>query len=137
MSFYTDVKEFHEAFGQRIGEKPELPSAEERCLRIRLLEEEFEEYMAGEGKDDIVEIADALADIIYIACGTAVSYGIPLDDVFAEVHRSNMAKLVDGKVIRREDGKIQKPEGWTAPDIRSVLEKSHLKYICKIASITL
>jgi len=137
MSFYTDVKEFHQAFGQRIGEKPELPSSEERCLRIRLLEEEFEEYMAGEGNDDIVEITDALADIIYIACGTAVSYGIPLDDVFAEVHRSNMAKLVDGKVIRREDGKVKKPEGWTSPDIKSILDKANTKYICKIASITL
>ena len=137
MSFYTDVKEFHQAFGQRIGEKPELPSSEERCLRIRLLEEEFEEYMAGEGNDDIVEITDALADIIYIACGTAVSYGIPLDDVFAEVHRSNMAKLVDGKVILREDGKVKKPEGWTSPDIKSILDKANTKYICKIASITL
>ena len=137
MSFYTDVKDFHQAFGQRIGEKPELPDQNERQLRIRLLKEEFNEYFDGEVKDDIVEIADAIADIIYIACGTAVSYGIPLDDVFAEVHRSNMAKLVDGKVIRREDGKVQKPEGWTAPDIKSVLEKSHLKYICKISSITL
>jgi phosphoribosyl-ATP pyrophosphohydrolase len=137
MSFFTDVRDFHEAFGQRIGEKPELPSAEERCLRIRLLEEEFEEYMDAEGKDDLVEVADALADIIYIACGTAVSYGIPLDDVFAEVHRSNMEKLVDGKVIRRADGKVQKPEGWTAPDISGVLKKSLDEYNCKIASITL
>ena len=138
MSFYTDVKDFHKAFGQRIGNYPHLPSdPDERQLRIRLLKEEFNEYFDGEVKDDIVEIADAIADIIYIACGTAVSYGIPLDDVFAEVHRSNMAKLVDGKVIRREDGKVQKPEGWTAPDIRGVLEKSHLKYICKVASITL
>jgi predicted HAD superfamily Cof-like phosphohydrolase len=137
MSFYTDVKDFHQAFGQRIGEKPELPDIEERKLRIKLLDEEVFEYTDAEYADDLVEIADALADIIYIACGTAVSYGIPLDDVFAEVHRSNMAKLVDGKVIRREDGKIQKPEGWTAPDIRSVLDKAHTKYICKIASITL
>jgi len=137
MSFYTDVRDFHQAFGQRIGEKPELPSIEERKLRIKLLDEEVFEYTDAEYADDLVEIADALADIIYIACGTAVSYGIPLDDVFAEVHRSNMAKLVDGKVIRREDGKVQKPEGWTAPDIKSVLEKSHLKYICKISSITL
>jgi predicted HAD superfamily Cof-like phosphohydrolase len=91
----------------------------------------------GESFNDIIEVADALADIIYIACGTAVSYGIPLDDVFAEVHRSNMAKLVDGKVIRREDGKIQKPDGWTAPDVKGVLEEAHMKYICKIASITL
>lgn len=137
MSYFTDVRDFHQAFDQRIGEKPELPDPNERCLRIRLLEEEFEEYLSGERKDDIVEIADALADIVYIACGTAVSYGIPLDDVFAEVHRSNMAKLVDGKVIRRPDGKVQKPEGWTPPDLEGVLKKSHDEYLCKIASITL
>jgi len=137
MSYFTDVKEFHETFGQRIGEKPEFPDDEERKLRVKLLREEFREYLDGESFENLVEVADALADIIYIACGTAVSYGIPLDDVFAEVHRSNMAKLVDGKVLRREDGKIQKPEGWTPPDIRSVLDKAHTKYICKIASITL
>jgi predicted HAD superfamily Cof-like phosphohydrolase len=137
MSFYTDVKDFHQAFGQRVGEYPELPDREERILRRKLITEEFNELTDAEYANDLVEVADALADIIYIACGTAVSYGIPLDDVFAEVHRSNMAKLVDGKVIRREDGKVQKPEGWTAPDIRSVLDKAHTKYICKIASITL
>jgi len=120
-NFYTDVKEFHQAFGQRVGEKPELPSKEERELRKKLLAEEYTEYVVAEYKDDLIEIADALADIIYIACGTAVSYGIPLDDVFAEVHRSNMAKLVDGKVIRRSDGKVQKPEGWTPPNVKSVL----------------
>ena len=137
MSYFTDVRDFHRAFGQRIGEKPELPDIEERKLRIKLLDEEVFEYTDAEYADDLVEIADALADIIYIACGTAVSYGIPLDDVFAEVHRSNMDKLVNDQVIRRADGKIQKPEGWTAPDIRSVLDKAHTKYICKISSITL
>ena len=121
MSFYTDVKDFHQAFGQRIGEKPELPDIEERKLRIKLLDEEVFEYTDAEYADDLVEIADALADIIYIACGTAVSYGIPLDDVFEEVHASNMAKLVDGKVIRRADGKVQKPEGWQPPDIKRIL----------------
>ena len=120
-NFYTDVKEFHQAFGQRVGETPELPSKEERDLRKNLLAEEYTEYVAAEYKDDIIEIADALADIIYIACGTAVSYGIPLDKLFAEVHRSNMAKLVDGKVIRRSDGKVQKPEGWTPPDVKNIL----------------
>ena len=122
MSFYTDVKDFHIAFGQRVGDKPELPESGERTLRQMLLAEEMWEYSKAERENDIVEIADALADIIYIACGTAVSYGIPLDKVFEEVHRSNMAKLVDGKVIRREDGKIQKPEGWTPPDIKSIIE---------------
>jgi predicted HAD superfamily Cof-like phosphohydrolase len=134
---FTNVIEFHQAFGQRIGEKPEFPNEEERKLRVKLLKEEVWEYMDGESFNDLVEVADALADIIYIACGTAVSYGIPLDDVFAEVHRSNMAKLVDGKVIRRADGKVQKPEGWTAPDIEGVLKKSLDEYNCKIASITL
>jgi len=122
MSYFTDVKDFHVAFGQRVGEKPELPDSNERALRINLLMEEIAEYSEAELDDDFVEIADALADIIYIACGTAVSYGIPLDEIFNEVHRSNMAKLVDGKVIRREDGKIQKPEGWTPPDIKSIIE---------------
>jgi len=137
MSYFTDVKEFHQAFGQRIGEKPEFPDDDERKLRVKLLREEFTEYLDGESFNDLVEVADALADIIYIACGTAVSYGIPLDDVFAEVHGSNMAKLVNDQVIRRADGKIQKPEGWQPPDIRSIIDKAHTKYICKIASITL
>jgi predicted HAD superfamily Cof-like phosphohydrolase len=122
-NWYTNVKDFHLAFGQRVGETPSVPEdINERELRIDLLEEEFNEYMEAEKNSDIVEIADALADIIYIACGTAVSYGIPLDKIFDEVHRSNMAKLVDGKVLRREDGKVQKPVGWTAPDIAGVMK---------------
>jgi len=137
MTMFTDVRDFHQAFGQRIGEKPEFPDQAERDLRINILAEEFYEYRNAELTDDLIEVADALADIIYIACGTAVSYGIPLDELFAEVHRSNMAKLVDGKVIRRADGKIQKPADWTPPDVRGVLDKAHTKYVCKIASITL
>ena len=115
---FNDVKQFQVAFGLNVGSKPELPFTPERLLRVRLLREEFDEYIKAENEDDIVEIADALADIIYIACGTAVSYGIPLDKVFDEVHRSNMAKLVDGKPIRREDGKVLKPEDWTPPDTK-------------------
>ena len=136
-NFYTDVKDFHIAFGQRVGEKPELPDSNERMLRMKLLAEEMYEYTVAENEHDLTEIADALADIIYIACGTAVSYGIPLDKVYAEVHRSNMAKLVDGKPLYREDGKVMKPEGWTPPDVEGVLKKSHQEYICKIAQITL
>jgi predicted HAD superfamily Cof-like phosphohydrolase len=122
---FTDVKAFHRAFSQRIGEKPELPDSAERTLRMKLLAEEMYEYTVAENENDLIEIADALADIIYIACGTAVSYGIPLDAIFEEVHSSNMAKLVDGKVIYREDGKVKKPEGWMPPDIAGVLNKSH------------
>jgi predicted HAD superfamily Cof-like phosphohydrolase len=137
-NWYNDVKDFHIAFGQRVGQSPLIPEDyNERDLRINLLEEEFKEYINAEEKNDITEIADALADIIYIACGTAVSYGIPLDKVFAEVHRSNMAKLVDGKPIYREDGKVMKPAGWTPPDIEGVLKKSHEEFICRNAQITL
>ena len=120
-NWFKDVENFHKAFGQRIGTKPELPNDNERSLRMRLLAEEFSEYNSAEYDNDLIEVADALADIIYIALGTAVSYGIPLDTIFDEVHRSNMAKLVDGKVFRRADGKIKKPDGWQPPDIKSIL----------------
>lgn len=124
-NWFEDVKDFHRAFGQRIGSVPELPDSEERSLRIKLLIEEVAEYSEAENEHDLVEVADALADIIYIALGTAVSYGIPLDNVFEEVHRSNMAKLVDGKPLKREDGKVIKPAGWKPPDVEGVLKKSH------------
>ena len=120
-NMYQDVKDFQIAVGQNVGETPAFPNGPERALRMRLLEEEFNEYQQGEYNNDLENIAKELADIIYIVCGTAVSYGIPLDKVFYAVHASNMAKLVDGKPIRRDDGKILKPEGWTPPDIKKVL----------------
>lgn len=120
-NMFQDVKEFQTAVGQNVSETPKFPGDSERTLRMKLLKEEFTEYVEGETNNDLENIAKELADIIYIVCGTAASYGIPLDRVFDEVHRSNMAKLVDGKVVRREDGKILKPEGWTPPDIKSIL----------------
>lgn len=120
-NMYQDVKEFQTAVGQHVGQAPEFPNGPERALRMKLLEEEFNEYQQGEYKNDLENIAKELADIVYIVCGTAVSYGIPLDKVFDAVHASNMAKLIDGKPIRRDDGKILKPEGWTPPDIKKVL----------------
>lgn len=121
-NMYKDVKDFQTAVGQHVGTKPEFPDMHERNLRMKLMSEEFNEYMEGEQKDDIENVAKELADIIYIVCGTAASYGIPLDTVFDEVHKSNMAKLgPDGRPKRREDGKILKPDGWTPPDIKSIL----------------
>lgn len=120
-NMYQDVKEFQTAVGQNIGTKAEFPDPAERELRIKLLKEEYEEYIQGECKNDIENIAKELADIIYIVCGTAASYGIPLDRVFDEVHKSNMEKLVDGKPVRRADGKILKPDGWKPPNIKNIL----------------
>lgn len=122
-TMFEMVRDFHTAFGQRVGERPELPCVDERFLRMRLMSEEYKEYNEAEHSNDLTNLAVELADIIYIACGTAVSYGIPLDDVFNAIHQANMNKLIDGKVIRREDGKIKKPEGWQPADIAGILEK--------------
>jgi predicted HAD superfamily Cof-like phosphohydrolase len=116
------VTEFHEAFGLMVNSVPVLPDTATRDLRKKLLAEEYTEYTTAEAEDDIVEIADALADLIYIACGTAVAYGIPLDRVFAEVHSSNMSKLGnDGKPIYRDDGKVLKGPNYRPPQIDKIL----------------
>ena len=123
VDMFNSVKDFHVAFGQLVGETPKFPDTETRDLRKKLLTEEFKEYIIGEDNNDLENVAKELADIIYIVCGTAVSYGISLDKVFAEVHRSNMDKLVDGKVIYRDDGKVLKPDGWQPPNIKQFIEK--------------
>ena len=121
---FNSVVEFQKAFGQLVSDKPEFPDSKTRILRMRLLSEEFVEYNTAEHDNNFIEVADALADLIYIACGTAASYGIPLNTIFEEVHRSNMAKLVDGKPLKREDGKIIKPEGWKPPDIEKIIKET-------------
>jgi predicted HAD superfamily Cof-like phosphohydrolase len=125
-NFYKSVAEFHQIFDHPIAKYPKLPADNDlRTLRVNLLKEEYNEYLRGEDNNDIVDIADALADIIYIVCGTALVYGIPLDRVFDEVHRSNLAKLDEnGNVIRREDGKILKPKNWEPPNIVNVLNEN-------------
>lgn len=119
---FKAVRDFHKAFGLPIQDKPSLPDMNERDLRVSLLYDEWHEYSLSEDADDITNLARELADIIYIACGTALSYGIPLDCVFREVHRANMSKLIDGKAVYREDGKVLKPEGWKPPDIEKVMK---------------
>jgi predicted HAD superfamily Cof-like phosphohydrolase len=124
MNPFEAVKEFHRVFGLPMGEKVtaflNVP-LQQRQLRLNLIEEEYKELCDAESANDVVEIADALADIIVIACGTAVVYGIDLEKVFEEVHRSNMAKCVNGCVIRRHDGKVMKPKDWQPPKIATVL----------------
>jgi len=125
------VKEFHKAFDIIIGDTTRFSgrhhsvptSLELEELRRRLMDEEVQEYRDAELADDLVSVADALCDIIYIALGTAVSYGIPLDNVFDEVHSSNMKKLWSDGPHHREDGKVLKPDGWKPPDIVGVLRR--------------
>ena len=119
-----DVSAFHRACNVPQLPTPRFPSAKRVALRQALLNEEHGEFHIAIARKDLAGVADALADIIYVAIGTALEFGIPLDAVWGEVQRSNMAKRdpKTGTVQRRPDGKIIKPEGWRPPDIASVLE---------------
>lgn len=123
-SILSDVRAFHEVCDVPIRSRPSFPGIDRVTLRNRLLWEEFNEYQEAVANRDIVATADAIADIIYIAVGTALEFGIPLDRVWDEVQRSNMAKVdpVTGKVRKRFDGKVEKPRGWRGPDIEGVME---------------
>ncbi len=116
--------EFNDAFEIPKLESPGLSSKEMIELRIKLLREEVEEYAEAALSGDLVEVLDALADIGYILAGTIINHGMQhiYDDAFDEVHRSNMAKLVDGKVLRRDDGKVMKPEGWQPPQLAQFIQ---------------
>jgi predicted HAD superfamily Cof-like phosphohydrolase len=121
----ASLLEFNQAFDIPKLDSPDIGSDELIELRIKLLREEVEEYAEAARAGDLVEVLDALADIGYILAGTILNHGMQniYDDAFNEVHRSNMAKLVDGKVLRREDGKVMKPQGWTAPQLAQFVTK--------------
>ena len=123
MSPFRSVGAFHEAFGLPVRQRPtvDIP-AEEARLRQALLDEEVDELRVAVGEGDVVGIADALADIAYIASGTAHAYGIDLDAAVAEVHRSNMTKLgADGRPVHRADGKVLKGPSYEPPRLAAVL----------------
>jgi predicted HAD superfamily Cof-like phosphohydrolase len=120
------VEEFHNIF--RIGNASEIGLIAEKdyTLRYNLIKEENEEYLEACKKGDIVEIADALGDQLYILFGTILKHGLQhkIEEVYDEIHRSNMSKLdSNGQPVLREDGKILKSENYFRPDIRSILDK--------------
>jgi predicted HAD superfamily Cof-like phosphohydrolase len=117
------VYEFHQKFKLHIEPRPHIVPRRVADLRIALSDEENKELREGIINEDIIEIADALADKIYVDCGTAVSYGINLDPIFREVHRSNMTKLWDGKPKYNEAGKVVKPETFEYPKIGAEIKK--------------
>jgi predicted HAD superfamily Cof-like phosphohydrolase len=117
------VGRFHQAFGLPLASQPtiELPAGLAK-LRVDLLVEEVGEFADATTARDIVGIADALADIVYVAYGAAVTYGIDLDAALREVHRSNMSKLDErGKPVYRDDGKVLKSALYRPPDLSRVL----------------
>lgn len=120
--------EFHKAFSLPIRETPGVSIDENLAkLRVALLEEEVGEFVTASTDKNLIGIADALADIVYVAFGAALTYGIDLNAVLHEVHKSNMSKLgKDRRPILREDGKVVKSEQYFRPDIESVLQSGGL-----------
>ena len=115
--------DFMNAFGQEVLTEPTCPSPELAKLRLELIREEVEELNVGIEGMDIVEIADALTDILYVVYGAGHAFGIDLDECYHEVHRSNMSKLgEDGKPIYREDGKVLKGPNYFHPNLKDILD---------------
>lgn len=119
------VKEFHKAFKIGYLESPKADlGIDKNMLRYKLMREENEEYLEAANANDLVEVADALGDMLYILCGTIIEHGCQhkIDEVFAEIQRSNMSKLgVDGEPIYREDGKVMKGPNYFQPNISDIL----------------
>lgn len=120
------VQDFHEAFGLGVNHEPIAKLTKEKIkLRFDLMAEENEEYLEAAKGNDLVEVADALGDMLYILCGTILEHGMQhkIEEVFNEIQRSNMSKLgADGKPIYREDGKVMKGPNYFKPNISVILK---------------
>ncbi|SEL30325.1 Phosphoribosyl-ATP pyrophosphohydrolase [Maribacter orientalis] len=121
------VKEFHNSFGLGVSEDMIADLGEAKnMLRFNLMDEENKEYLEAAQNNDLVEVADALGDMLYILCGTILEHGMQykIEEVFNEIQRSNMSKLgEDGKPIYREDGKVLKGPNYFKPNIEIILDK--------------
>lgn len=121
------VETFHKAFKIDNNYEPTVDLTDaDKMLRYKLMREENEEYLEAAQNGDLVEVADALGDMLYILCGTILKHGMQdkIEEVFNEIQRSNMSKLdKDGNPIYREDGKVLKSDQYFRPDIQTILEK--------------
>lgn len=120
------VAEFTATFGHTQSEEPTIGTEAEALLRFDLMAEENQEYLDAVSENNLVEVADALGDQLYILCGTILKHGMQhiIEDVFSEIHRSNMSKLGDdGKPIYREDGKVLKGENYSKPDLKQFINE--------------
>ena len=122
-----NVRSFHDAFGIPNAAVPTGDLGDrDALLRYKLIREENEEYLEAALRGDLVEVADALGDILYILCGTLLKHGLEhkIHEVFREIQRSNMSKLgEDGRPIYREDGKVLKGPAYFRPDIATILAR--------------
>lgn len=114
------VLEFHKEFDIHVADTPTIPDEKTKVLRVRLIQEEFDELKEAFEEKNLPNIAKELADLLYVVYGTAVSYGIDMEPVFQEVQRSNMSKVGGYK---REDGKWVKPATYSRADVDPILEQ--------------
>ena len=118
MSNFNKVKIFMETFGQEVKNKPSFSSKKINDLRYELIREELDELKEALKSKDILEVADALTDILYVTYGAGHAFGLDLDKCFEEVQLSNMSKLDEkGKPIYNEDGKVMKGPNYFKPDL--------------------
>ena len=123
MTNFSEVKNFMETYGQEVKTKSSFPDEKTIKLRYDLIKEELDELSVAIKERNLIEIADALTDILYVTYGAGHSFGIDLDKCFAEVQRSNMSKLgKDGKPIYNEKGKVMKGPNFTEPNLKQFLE---------------
>ena len=122
MSNFNDVKNFMNVYGQEVKTKSSFPSKKIVQLRYDLIKEELDELSVAIRNKDIVEVADALTDLLYVVYGAGHSFGIDLDKCFEEVQRSNMSKLgEDGKPIYNDNGKVMKGPNYSKPNLKQFL----------------
>ena len=118
------VKNFHALFHSDDPSSPDITSETLAALSISLIAEEFNELIHAVAQQDPVEVADALADLLYVVNGAGLRFGIDLEPIFWEVHRSNMSKLPTNGIMQyREDGKVIKPETYSRPNLAPIIEK--------------
>ena len=123
MSNFNKVKAFMNTYGQDVKEKASFPDDTVVQLRVDLIEEELNELKEAIKNNDLVEVADALTDILYVTYGAGHSFGVDLDKCFDEVQRSNMSKLgEDGNPIYNDSGKVMKGPNYSAPDLKKIIE---------------
>lgn len=123
MNTRDDVKNFMLAAEQAVEEGVQGKFTHQALMYHDLIKEEFFELSMAVRSFDMVETADACADLIWVIEGLCHSLGIPLQKVWDEVARSNMSKCINGKLIKREDGKVLKPDTYSPPDIKTILTK--------------
>ena len=123
MTNFQKVKNFMETFGQEVKPRPSLSSHKINVLRYNLIKEELDEFKQALDNDDLLEVADALTDILYVTYGAGHAFGIDLDACFQEVQSSNMSKLGEnGKPIFNNEGKVMKGPNYFKPDLSKYIK---------------